>query len=139
MRSHLQTQTDLNAVNEVLEWFNQLTEDLNPPEVRWKGQIALVEGFTNAVRHAHRELPTSTPIDLEFTIFERQMELRIWDRGDPFDLPAKLEEMLRNCPEDPLAREAGRGLILIQKVTDELHYERTLDGQNCLTVRKYLN
>ena len=139
MRSHFQTQTDLNAVNDVLEWFDRLTQNLHPPELRWKSQIALVEGFTNAVRHAHRGLSSSTPIDLELTLFEGQMELRIWDWGQPFDLDTKLEELLQNCPEDPLDREAGRGLILIQKVTDELYYERTIDGQNCLTVRKYFN
>ena len=86
MRSHLQTPTDLNAIATVLEWFTEVAVSLKPPELVWQAQIILVEGFTNAVRHAHHNLPAITPIDLEMGIDEHQVELCIWDWGQPFDL-----------------------------------------------------
>ena len=138
MRSHLQTTTDLNAVATVLEWFTQTAAPLNPPELVWQSQTILVEGFTHAVRHAHHNLPSITPIDLELGLYEHQVELRIWDWGQPFDLNAKVQEMIRQEPADPLEKETGRGLILIHKLTDELHYTRAENQRNCLVMRKHL-
>ncbi len=136
MRSHLQTNTDLNAVTTVLEWFNQVASSLRPPELQWQWQIVLIEGFTNAVRHAHHHLPSSTPIEIELGISQQQIELLIWDWGQPFDLTAKLQELIRQEPEDPLEQEAGRGLLLIHKLTDELKYTRNTERRNCLVMRK---
>lgn len=90
----LQVNNHLNALTEVLEWFEQL-EDLSlPNQVWWGCQLALAEGFTNAVRHAHKDLPHSTPIQLEVTVFKGYLELRIWDGGQYFDLNAKLREIM---------------------------------------------
>jgi len=138
MRSHLQTTTDLNAIATVLEWFTEVAAPLKPPELVWQAQIILVEGFTNAVRHAHHNLPAITPIDLEMGIDEHQVELCIWDWGQPFDLNAKVQEMIRQEPADPLEQEAGRGLILMYKLTDELHYTRDGNQRNCLVMRKHI-
>lgn len=90
----LQVNNDLNALTKVLEWFEQL-EDLSlPNEVWWGCQLALAEGFTNAVRHAHKNLPHSTPIQLEVTVFKGRLELKIWDCGQYFDLNAKIREIM---------------------------------------------
>jgi serine/threonine-protein kinase RsbW len=50
------------------------------------------EAFTKAVRHAHKNLPIESPIDLEITVFNDRLEIKIWDRGEPFDFQAKLKE-----------------------------------------------
>jgi serine/threonine-protein kinase RsbW len=50
------------------------------------------EAFTNAVRHAHKNLPRETRIDLEITVFNARLEIKIWDWGELFDLQAKLKE-----------------------------------------------
>ena len=52
------------------------------------------EACTNAVRHAHKNLPRETRIDLEITVFNERLEIQIWDRGKPFDFKAKLKEEL---------------------------------------------
>src|SRR5919199_2327179 len=107
--SRLQVETDLNAVPEVLQWFEQFTSLLLPEQFCGECQLALVEGFTNAVRHAHRDLPRTTPIELELQLFTQYLEMRVWDKGQPFDWQAKLEAL---CREDtnPLEKEGGRGL-----------------------------
>ena len=93
----LQLHTDINAVAQVLSWLEQL-DPLDPlpiPEaVLHQCKLAVVEGFTNAVRHAHKDLPRETPIDLEITVFNESLEIKIWDRGKPFDFQAKLKEKL---------------------------------------------
>ncbi|MEG4086414.1 ATP-binding protein [Microcoleus sp. POL10_C6] len=65
-----------------------------PEAVLQQCKLATIEGFTNAVRHAHKNLPLETPINLEITVFNERLEVNIWDMGEPFDLQAKLIEEL---------------------------------------------
>ena len=90
----LQVNTELNALTRVLEWFEQLKDLSLPKEVWWKFQLALAEGFTNAVRHAHKHLPVETPVQLEIIVFNGRLELKVWDCGPYFDFDAKLKETL---------------------------------------------
>ena len=106
-----------------------------PQPLQSQCQLAFVEGFTNAVRHAHQHLPPTTPIELELKVFPDCLEMRIWDQGEPFDLQSKLEAL---CQEehDPLDKEGGRGLMFMHQLTDELAYLRDSDNRNCLLMRK---
>ncbi len=135
VRSHLQVQTDLNALNEILRWFENQTSTFLSEDLLYQCKIALTEGFTNVVRHAHRTLSPTTPIDLEVTIFPNFIEMRIWDQGQPFDLEQTLQ-YVHHLHTDPLAHEGSRGLLFMQKLTDELSYTRTDDQRNCLLMRK---
>jgi serine/threonine-protein kinase RsbW len=49
------------------------------------------EAFTNAVPHAHKNLPRETPIELEITVVNEQNSKSEMG-GDPFDFPGKLKE-----------------------------------------------
>ncbi|MEO6863788.1 MAG: ATP-binding protein [Microcoleus sp.] len=90
----LQVNTDLNDLTKVLEWFEQLQDLSIPHEVWFQFQLALAEGFTNAVRHAHKNLPTATSIQLEITVFNGCWEFKVWDCGPYFDFDAKLKEII---------------------------------------------
>ena len=90
----LEVNTDLNALTLVLEWFEQLKDLSIPNEIWWNFQLALAEGFTNAVRHAHKNLPVETPVQLEIIVFNGRLELKVWDCGPYFDFDAKLKETL---------------------------------------------
>ena len=90
----LQLNTDIKAVAQVLCWLEQLDPLPIPEAVLHQCKLAMVEGFTNAVRHAHKNLPFETQIELEITVFNQRLELKIWDWGEPFDLQAKLKEEL---------------------------------------------
>ena len=95
----LQLNTDINAVAQVLCWLEQLDPLPIPEAVLHQCKLAVVEGFTNAVRHAHKNLPRETPIELEITVFNERLEIKIWDLGKPFDFQAKLKEkLLENSP-----------------------------------------
>lgn len=109
----LQVNTELIAVNQVLNWYKQLEELPIPRSVIWESKLALVEGFTNAVRHAHKNLPSETPIELEVKVFNERLEIRILDYGKPFDLEAKLSE-LREIEPEPFQSEEERVLSMLQ-------------------------
>ena len=132
----LQVNTDLKALNQVLAWFDQF----NCPPVSYQNwlqcQLALVEGFTNAVRHAHQGQPSDRLISLEVAIFTEHVEMKIWDYGAPFNLSQMLQSMPQELDSEA---EGGRGLRLMQRLADSLSYTRTLDDRNCLLLIKHLS
>ena len=129
----LQVNTACNALGQVLSWFDELKQPTIPQRIWLECQTALAEGFANAVDHAHHQLPSSTPITIEVTIFTYSIEIRVWDCGAAFDL----EKQLQQLPDeiDKMA-ERGRGLSIIQQITDYLSYTRTPDNRNCLLLIK---
>ncbi|MGF1493400.1 MAG: ATP-binding protein [Microcoleaceae cyanobacterium] len=137
VQSHLQVQTELHALEEVLQWLETFFSPVLPERLIWDCKVLLAEGFTNAVRHAHRALSEKTPIDVEVAVFPKCVEMRIWDQGQPFDLDHKLDQV-KDLHIDPLAHEGKRGLIFMSKLADELRYDRTEDNRNCLLMRKKL-
>jgi serine/threonine-protein kinase RsbW len=96
-------------------------------------QLALAEGFTNAVRHAHRGLPPEIPIQVEVFLEPQAIEIRIWDCGPPFDLNSFLKN--QNWSQQPLS-EHGQGLLIMQKISAHLSYTRSEDNRNCLRIVK---
>ena len=138
-QTRLQVETDLHAVTRVLKWFEDFTKPLLPQTIQSQCQLAFVEGFTNAVRHAHQNLPPTTPIELELKVYPDSLEIRILDQGPPFDLQARLQqklEALSKAEYDPLDHTDGRGLIFMHQLMDELAYLRLEDNRNCLLMRK---
>lgn len=132
---HLRVKTDLAALQDVLQWFETVIFPSLPQKTGWQCEVALVEAFTNAVRHAHYNLPNTTPIDLEVKLFTNFLEMRIWDRGQPFDLKAKLQAN-SDISTYPLEKEGGRGLQFMKRLTDELQYLNLPNHRNCLLMRK---
>lgn len=117
---------------QLLSWFEQFK--LLMPSTTWmQSQAALVEGFTNAVCHAHCDLPNDTLIDIEVRLDQGVIELRIWDWGDEFDLTA----FMKTLPaEFDIEAESGRGLRVISNICDQLEYIRLDDQRNCLYMIK---
>jgi serine/threonine-protein kinase RsbW len=135
-QASLQVNTDLDALAQVLEWFDQFNNPPIPPQAWMQCQLALAEGFTNAVRHAHRSQPSNSPIKMEVQIFADQIEIRIWDQGEPFDLIQRLKNMPKDLDSEA---EGGRGLRLMERISDLLSYTRTPDNRNCLLlVKQYM-
>lgn len=125
--------TDLKALDQVLSWFDQLERPSISRKVWLQCQLALAEGFTNAVRHAHKELPIDVPIDIEVTLFSNYLEMRIWDQGPPFNLEQRLQNVEQGMD---LAAGGGRGIAILHKIADKLSYTRTDDKRNCLLIVK---
>jgi len=132
---HLQVPTDSRVSDQVLSWFEELNQPpITNSKIWWQCQTVLKEGFDNAVEHAHRALPRETPIELEAIRYEGAIEIRIWDCGTPFDLLRKIKET--PALEDNIG-EHGRGLKIMEKIADDLRYDRLHDARNCLLIVKY--
>lgn len=134
-QDHLTVQSNLKFLNQVQQWFEdfcwQHKSQLSWSETQlYRLNLALAEGFTNAVRHAHQALPPETAIDIDITLWGDRLEIRIWDRGQPFD-PEGLEE-----PEPGTLQEGGYGWFLLRRLADQVVYERAADGRNCLLIIK---
>lgn len=127
--SILKVSTTLNALSEILLWFEGLHQPPIATKIWLRCQLALAEAFTNAVRHAHKNQPSEVSIDIKVTILDDSLEIRIWDYGEPFDLEKKLNEMPSNEENDT---GGGRGLKLMKSLVDRLSYTRQEDGRNCL-------
>lgn len=133
-RVHIQVGSDLGDLAQVLSWFDQV-RDFPIPHLVWlECQLILAEGFTNAVRHAHQGRAEDLTIDIEVTVRADAVELRIWDFGHEFDLQRQLDTMPAEVDPDA---EGGRGLRLMQRMSDSLQYARTADNRNCLLVVKH--
>ena len=108
---NLQVKTDITVVEQVLQWSEQLDALPIPKPIAMQCKIALVEGFTNAVRQAHKSLPVSTPIDLEIEVRNNYLKLKIWDCGQP----SLIEEINRELKttKSTLSRIAAITIVTI--------------------------
>ncbi|MBE7381430.1 MAG: anti-sigma regulatory factor [Leptolyngbya sp. SIO1E4] len=133
---HLVVDSRLEALLKVQRWFKEVFASLEPDLVWVKHycdrlNIAVAEGFTNAVRHAHASLPPETPISIEISVGGERIDICIWDQGDPFD-PNEVRE-----PElGSLLQEGGYGWFLLRRVADQVTYQRR-ENQNCLEITQY--
>lgn len=135
-QDHLTVKSELKLLNQVQQWFEQFCLQ-NLPSRGWSESqlyrlnLALAEGFTNAVRHAHHSLPPETTIEIDVSLWNDRLEIKIWDQGNPFNPDAIAE------PEPGTLQVGGYGWFLLRRLADKVIYERGTDGRNCLLIVKY--
>lgn len=130
-------QSDLTCLACLQTWFEEFC-DRHAILVRWddtqryRFKLAMVEGFTNTVRHAHEHLPAETAIEAELALEAAgdrcDLTFNLWDRGEPFD-PTQLDE-----PEPGTLQLGGYGWFLLRRLCDRVTYSRCSDERNRLTV-----
>jgi serine/threonine-protein kinase RsbW len=140
--AHIQVKTDLDEVDRVMQWFELFNQPPLPCDLWMQGKLALMEGLTNVIRHAHKPLPPSTPIDLAVKLFSNQLQISIWDEGSPFDFEALLESVDRQFSH-PLEREAHWGGVLMRRLREKHHWtihyrcpDNPATHRNCLCIQK---
>jgi serine/threonine-protein kinase RsbW len=139
-QSHIQVTTHLSEVSIALKWFEQFHRPPLTHRLWQQANIALMEGLTNAIRHAHHDLPRPTPIDLNANLFSHGIQISIRDYGAPFDL----EELLNSLSQplaDPIERRSHWGGVLLRKLRDKhdwtICYACPISGtgdRNCLII-----
>lgn len=135
-QDHLTVKSELKLLNQVQQWFESFCL-LHLSKLGWSEtqlyrlNLALAEGFTNAVRHAHCALPPETAIEINLSLWKDRLEIRIWDCGKPFNPDAIAE------PEPGTLQVGGYGWFLLRRLADRVIYERDADGRNCLLIVKY--
>ena len=103
----------------------QLGESVDWSRQSSRLRLALVEAYSNVVRHAHKEQP-NLPILLRLEFKERDIALEIWDYGTGFDMSTYF-------PPNPDDRqEGGYGWLIMNRLMDKVEYQLQVDGANCL-------
>jgi serine/threonine-protein kinase RsbW len=146
--------SSLEATASLLAWFSAQQPSGFDPLVWVQAQTALVEAFTNAVRHAHGAMAEPPPVRVEVTTrsgsggYGRRMRLVIHDRGLPFDLEAAMQALESDSGDsggataagDPAlpAREAHWGLVMLARLRDrygwQIDYRSAQEGGNQLVL-----
>ncbi|MBE2286279.1 MAG: SpoIIE family protein phosphatase [Prosthecobacter sp.] len=99
------------AVREVIAWLDH--QNLGAEECR-EWELVLAEAAGNAVVHSESE----SPLNIQATTTTTGVEVRVTDHSSDFDWPVKA-----SLPEDDES-EHGRGLFIIESLTDRVSYLR---------------
>ena len=135
--AHLQVHSHTEVVPGASAWFASLYQPITAlsKDSRMECTTAFYEALTNAIKHGHKSLPPETPIDIEVTLTDNSITIRIWDRGEGFDVQQAYDW------EPDLWDEKGRGIYMIKNCTDfisySMGYDRDGNRRNCLTIIKY--
>jgi len=132
MKTELHLPSDLRFLTVAEDWLFstlkiQLGNDIDWTRQTIRLRLALVEAYSNVVRHAHRDQP-NLPLILKLEFRDRELSLEIWDRGAGYDS----SNYLAPAPEDK--QEHGYGWLILNRLMDRVEYRLQIDGGNCLTL-----
>jgi serine/threonine-protein kinase RsbW len=136
MKTELHVPSDLNFLAIVENWLLGSLEVAVGSQVGWSQQasrlrLALVEAYSNVVRHAHKE-QANLPILIRLELRDRDLALEIWDQGAGFDLANYLE------PAPGALQEGGYGWLILNRLMDRVEYRLQVNGLNCLKLEASL-
>lgn len=136
MRTELQIPSDLKFLTVVEAWLLDCLQAELGDVVDWAKQssrlrLALVEAYSNVVRHAHKEQP-EVPILLRLEVRDDIFSLEIWDSGNGFDLDTY------NPPDPTAHQEGGYGWLIMKRLMDRVEYQLQVNGKNCLKLETRL-
>lgn len=132
-QSHRKVETTLEALPEILEWCEQFVDGVVQKKFVVLFQWILAESFSEVVRNIHKNLPSTTPIEVELKLFTDYLEIQILEQGKPFYLLAYLMAGL------PYENDYCADICVIPHLIDELRYITLPDKGNCLIMRKRLD
>ncbi|KHG39765.1 MULTISPECIES: anti-sigma regulatory factor [Aphanizomenon] len=136
MKSELHVPSDLNFINIAEQWLFgclqlQLGESVDWIKQSGRLRLVLTEGYSNAVRHAHKNKPGLT-ILLRLELKDRDLSIEIWDYGEGFDLSTYF-------PPNPTEKqEGGYGWLIMNRLMDKVEYQLQVNGANCLKLETTL-
>ena len=136
MKTELHVPSDLKFLTIVENWLLGCLEVELGESVDWQRQsnrlrLALVEAYSNVVRHAHKGQP-NLPVIIRLELKDRDIVLEIWDQGEGFDLSTYLPPN----PDDK--QENGYGWLIMNKLMDRVEYRLQVNGFNCLKLETTL-
>ncbi|MBD2325960.1 anti-sigma regulatory factor [Alkalinema sp. FACHB-956] len=136
MKTELHVPSDLRFLAVVEHWLLDSLQLEIGNVVDWSRQstrlrLALVEAYSNVVRHAHRDQP-NLPVILRLELHDRDLALEIWDCGQGYN-PSDYKPP---TPEDK--QEHGYGWLILNRLMDRVEYCLQVDGRNCLKLEANL-
>ena len=124
----LDVPNDTSAIEQAVEEVMNRCQNCQCQQrrLRLNLRVSLVEALSNAIRYGNRECPNAS-VRLELLVGPERITARVIDQGTGFD---------PSCVPDPTnpenrVKEGGRGLFLMRKLMDEVHYN---ERGNCVTL-----
>jgi serine/threonine-protein kinase RsbW len=93
--------------------------------------LVLTEATVNAIKHGNYDNPEDT-VRITITIQENELNIKVYDHGQGFDLESVL------LPDLDHPKESGMGIFFIRTLMDSVTYTRQGDC-NVLEIIKYLS
>jgi serine/threonine-protein kinase RsbW len=132
MKTELNVPSDLKFLNIVEDWLlGSLKAELGELEaINWPRQssrlrLALVEAYSNVVRHAHKE-ESNLPVLIRVELHDGELSLEVWDQGEGYNMDAY------SAPSPGDKQEGGYGWLIMSRLMDKVEYRLQVDGGNCL-------
>lgn len=114
----LTIQSETKNLKHVEPFLSGIAKQQNIAEsVYHNAVVVLTEAVNNAIVHGNR-LDSSKIVEISGQVTERRLELKVEDQGEGFEMDA-LPDPLH---PDNLLRESGRGVFLIQALSDSVEY-----------------
>lgn len=128
----LELPNDVRAIERAVDYVVQRCAacEARSRRLRLNFRVSLTEALSNAMLYGNRGEPDKR-VRVEVTVGPRRITARITDEGRGFD-PTDVPDPTR--PEN-LCEPGGRGLFLMRKLMDEVHYN---DRGNCVTLVLHL-
>ena len=98
--------------------------------------LSVDEAATNIIRHGYEENGLSGNIEVEVIVLGNGLSVCLRDNAPPFD-PTTLPDPDLTLPLE-LRPIGGLGVFIMRKKTDRLTYRLNSQGQNEITLTKYI-
>ena len=126
----------LENIDQITEFIDQELEMLDcPMKAQMQIDIAIDELFSNIARYAYAPETGDATVRFESSQDPAAVQITFIDRGVPYNPLVKAD------PDTSLSAEerqiGGLGIFIVKKNMDDVSYEFR-DGQNMLTIKKYL-
>jgi len=122
------------SLAEISEFVSQAINEIGFDETTaYTILVAVDEACTNIIEHAYGG-EGQGDIQCSCDVTEGSLKIVLRDRGEPFD-PTTVPEPDFSVPLQELECR-GAGLVLIQKIMDEISFVSKPDGENVLTMIK---
>lgn len=126
----------LENIDQITEFIDQELEMLDcPMKAQMQIDIAIDELFSNIARYAYAPETGDATVRIESSQDPAAVQITFIDRGVPYN------PLVKDDPDTSLSAEdrqiGGLGIFIVKKNMDDVSYEFQ-DGQNMLTIKKYL-
>lgn len=130
MKKKFQVPSDLSQVRAASEKVLSLLKPFSLGEAKlFDIKLCLEEALINAMKYGNR-LKADVPVDLSVECDDREVRIRIDDRGEGFDVKS-----LPDCTQgEDAMRGHGRGVFLIHQLMDKVQYNEK--GNSLLMVKR---
>lgn len=137
MESEASFSAQLESLYPMLEWTRTHLKlmKLSDVEIR-RIELALEEGLVNVISYAYEGKKGEIILSI-YCEEGKYFEIKIRDNGCAFN-PLEHPKNFDPCAPIEEREEGGLGILFIEKLMDEVKYERSKE-QNILTLRKNLD